>query len=146
MPVPQMDRMLSGHPEGAPEPSGAPGQHDQGVIGPTFTSFRLPFGVVFAPNLTPDQETGLGGWTEEQFVRALRTGQHKGEVGAGSRPILPPMPWANIASFGDEDIKAIYAYLRTVPAIHNAVPAPKVAPEAMVAVASSYEKLRASMK
>src|SRR5688572_15304272 len=69
-PAPDMTRMLSGHPEGAPDPAGVYAGQDIGIIGPTFTSFRLPFGVTYARNLTPDKATGLGEWTEEMFVRA----------------------------------------------------------------------------
>ena len=82
MPVPDQSRYLSGHPEGAPRPSGQPKGNDQAVIGPTFTSFRLPFGTVFTANLTPHLETGLGNWTEDMFIGAVRTGRHMG----GTRP------------------------------------------------------------
>ena len=53
MPVPDMKRMLSGHPADGPDPEGKVGKHDIGLIGPTFTSFAMPFGIVYAPNLTP---------------------------------------------------------------------------------------------
>jgi hypothetical protein len=121
MPVPQRERALSGHPEGAPDPQGQPGAGDQGVIGATFTSFRLPFGVVYAANLTPDA-TGLGGWTREQFINTVRSGHRQGN----GRPLLPPMPWQNLAAASDADLNAIFAYLRSVPAIKNRVPAPQV--------------------
>jgi hypothetical protein len=52
------------------------------------------------------------------FVRAMRTGRHMGQ----SRPILPPMPWQVFAHATDDEIKAIYAYLRSIPAIKNRVP------------------------
>src|SRR6187549_1157630 len=76
MPVPDMKRMLSGHPADAPDPEGKPGKRDIGLIGPTFTSFAMPFGTVYAPNLTPDKETGLGSWTEKMFVDAIKNGKH----------------------------------------------------------------------
>lgn len=139
MPVPQMDRMRSGHPEGAADPASSVAGHDQGIIGPTFTSFRLPFGVVYAANLTPDRETGLGDWTEERFLRALRSGRHRGE----GRPILPPMPWMTLASQSEDDLKAIYAYLRTIPAVHNQVAEATVPPQALEQTAASYEKVKA---
>src|SRR5262249_23515483 len=63
-PVPDMPRHLSGHPADAPDPGGTPGRGDIGLIGPTFTSFKMPFGIVYAPNLTPDKDTGLGSWRE----------------------------------------------------------------------------------
>jgi hypothetical protein len=74
--------------------------------------------VSYAANLTPDQNTGLGIWTEEMFVGAIRTGKHM----ATSRPILPPMPWPAFRNFSDEDLKSIYAFLRTVKPITNHVP------------------------
>jgi len=143
MPVPDMTRMLSGHPAGGPDPASTLSGHDMAAIGPTFTSFRLPFGVVYPANLTPDRDTGLGGWTEEMFVRAVRTGRH---MGGSGRPILPPMPWMTLAQQSDEDLKAIFAYLQSVPAIRNDVPAPKVPDAAMEAIAASYDKVLARAK
>jgi len=137
MPMPDVSRLLSGHPQGAPDPASALSGHDIGAIGPTFTSFRVPFGVVYSQNLTPDRDTGLGAWTEEMFVKAMRTGRH---MGGSGRPILPPMPWMNVAQQSDGDLKAIFAYLRSIPAIHNDVPAPKVPDEAMTALAAAYDK------
>jgi hypothetical protein len=143
MPVPDMTRMLSGHPEGAPDPTSTLSGQDMAVIGPTFTSFRLPFGVIHPANLTPDANTGLGNWTEAMFVRALRTGRH---MGGNGRPIMPPMPWQNLAQQSDNDLKAIFAYLRTIPAIRNDVPAPQVPDQVMNAIAAGYEKMLARMK
>jgi len=140
MPVHDMTRLLSGHPQGGPEPASALSGHDNGVIGPTFTSFRLPFGVVYAANLTPDPDTGLGAWTEDMFLRAVRTGRH---MGGNGRPILPPMPWPNLAQQNDDDLKAIFAYLHSLPAIRNDVPAPQVPDPAMTALAAAYEKAKA---
>jgi len=134
MPVPDHTRMLSGHPEGAPDPEGAPGKADVGVIGATMTSFKTGFGVVYARNLTPDRETGLGAWTKDDFIRTMRTGHRKG----GSRVLLPPMPWQNLAAASDDDLVAIYSYLHSIPAIKNAVPEAKVPPEAMQAIEQAY--------
>jgi hypothetical protein len=146
MPVPQMDRMLSGHPEGAPDPSGSLGKGDQAVIGPTFTAFKLPFGVVYSANLTPDDETGIGLWQEDDFIRSFRTGRHRGAE--SGRPILPPMPWMNIdhSLSSDDDLKAIFAYLKTIPAVKNHVPEPNVPPPVYAAIAESYDKARAQSK
>lgn len=140
MPVPDRSRMLSGHPAGAPDPTASPGQGDQAVIGPTFTSFKAPFGIVYAANLTPDNETGLGSWSADDFIRAVRTGKHHGVPTA--RPILPPMPWMNLAAQSDEDLRAVFAYLKSVPAVKNEVPAPKVPPQAIAAIDQSFQKLR----
>ncbi len=124
MPVRVMERRLSGHPVGAPVPASTLGGNDLAVIGPTFTSFRMPFGVVYATNLTPDVETGIGGWTEANFVQAMRTGRHLGQ----GRAILPPMPWFNVAAATDEDLKAMFAYLKSLPPVKNRVPDNQVAP------------------
>jgi hypothetical protein len=118
-PEPDMTRMLSGHPEGmklppAPPPSGP----WLASFAATQTAFAGPWGVSYAINLTPDQNTGIGIWTEETFIKALRTGKHFGT----SRPIQPPMPWYWMAKASDEDLKSIYAYLRTIPPIVNHVP------------------------
>ncbi|HEY8041261.1 MAG TPA: hypothetical protein VIF15_15750 [Polyangiaceae bacterium] len=140
MPVPQMDRMLSGHPQGAPAPKSTLAGDDQAVIGPTFTSFRLPFGVVYAANITSDERTGLGTWNEKMFIATMRTGKHAG-IG---RPVLPPMPWMDLNELSDEDLGAIFAYLRTVPAVSNPVPPPDVPPGAYAEIGKGYEALLAA--
>ena len=124
-PEPDMDKMLSGHPEGikvtAPYKP-APGS--PWVIATTADtqSWSGPWGVSFPANLTPDTNTGLrsGVWTEELFIKALRTGKHMGTA----RDILPPMPWPMYGQLSDADLKAIWAYLGTIPAINNHVPDP----------------------
>jgi len=80
-----------------------------------------PWGASFAANLTPDNETGIGTWQPEMFINALRTGKH---LGAG-RPILPPMPWEMIGKHTDEDLQAMFAYLKSIPPVKNKVPDPK---------------------
>ena len=124
-PEPDMTRMLSGHPEAMKLPK-APA-----ATGPwlwfgaaTNTAYAGPWGVSYAANLTPDQNTGLGIWTEDMFVKALRTGKHM----ATSREILPPMPWPSYGKMTDADLKSVYAYLRTVKPITNHVPDPEIAP------------------
>ena len=84
----------------------------------TNTAFSGPWGVSYAFNLTPEQNTGLGIWTEEMFVQTIRTGRHMGV----SRPINPPMPWPAYRNATDDDLKAVYAYLRTIKPIVNRVP------------------------
>jgi Cytochrome c len=124
-PVPDMSRELSGHPADAKLPD-----LPTGVIGPgkwmaittDLTAWYGPWGVSFTRNLTPDMETGLGSWTEQMFINALRTGKHMGAP--NGRPILPPMPWQMYAQMTDEDLKAVWAYLRTIKPIKNAIPEP----------------------
>lgn len=121
-PEPDMSRMLSGHPEQfvitAPARLASP--EWMVASAPTNTAHSGPWGVSFTANLTPDQNTGLGIWTEEMFIKALRTGKHMG----ASRDILPPMPWFNYGKMTDADLKAVYAYLRSIPPVHNRVPDP----------------------
>jgi hypothetical protein len=119
-PVPDMNRMLSGHPADVklPSPELKPGPWFATTAG--MTAWAGPWGISYAANLTPDQNTGMGIWTEAMFLQAMRTGKHMG----GGREILPPMPCKTIAVLTDEDLKAIYAYLRTIPSIHNPVPEP----------------------
>jgi len=121
-PEPDMSRMLSGHPEQFVITAPAALTSEQWMVAsaPTNTAHSGPWGVSFTANLTPDQNTGLGIWTEEMFIKTLRTGRHMGV----SREILPPMPWFNYGRMTDADIKAVYAYLRSIPAIHNRVPDP----------------------
>ncbi len=122
-PEPDMSRLLSGYPANAklpPMPTGVIGTDKWGAITSNdFTAWAGPWGVSFAANLTPDV-TGLGNWTPENFIQAMRTGKHTG-VG---RPILPPMPWMVIAKMTDEDLRAVFAYLKSLPPVSNAVPAP----------------------
>jgi hypothetical protein len=120
-PEPDMSRELSGHPADivmppAPKPSG-PWTSSSAA---TNTAFAGGWGVSFTANLTPDPETGLGKWTAETFIAALRTGRHEGK----GRPILPPMPWPMIRTLTDEDLRAVFAYLQSLPPIRNRVPAP----------------------
>ncbi|MEQ1908078.1 MAG: diheme cytochrome c-553 [Vicinamibacterales bacterium] len=121
-PEPDMTRMLSGHPEQfvIAAPARMTSVDWMMASAPTNTAHSGPWGVSFTANLTPDQNTGLGIWTEEMFMKALRTGRHMG----ASREILPPMPWFNYGKMTDADLKAVYAYLRSIPAIHNRVPDP----------------------
>jgi mono/diheme cytochrome c family protein len=124
-PEPDMSRMLAGHPEdikvGAPYAPAA-GSAWTVATTDTLTAWSGPWGVSFATNLTPDMNTGLrsGVWTEELFIKALKTGKHMGT----SRDILPPMPWPMFGQLSDDDLKAIWAYLGTIPAISNHVPDP----------------------
>lgn len=94
---------------------------------PDLTAAAGPWGISFAGNLTSD-ETGIGNWTEEQFKRAMTQGKFKGsETG---RMLLPPMPWQNYIGMKDEDLKAVFAYLKSTKPVKNVVPAP-IAPDKM---------------
>ncbi len=124
-PEPDMTRLLSGHPESLQMPKPPDLGHGpwMTVGSATNTAYAGPWGISYAINLTPDQNTGIGIWTEDIFVKAIRTGKHFGT----SRPILPPMPWESYANINDEDLKAIYAYLKSISPISNKVPDPVIA-------------------
>jgi len=128
-------RLLSGHP--------ADFQLydiDMNMVGPGkwiltndhLTAWVGPWGLSYAANLTPDNATGIGAVSEEMFIKTLREGKMKG-VG---RNILPPMPWDVYGKMTDDDLKAMYAYLRTIPAVKNQVPNPSLPAE----VAELYGK------
>jgi hypothetical protein len=117
-----MKRALSGHPQEipvkAPAATSAPWG---GAFLPTLTAWSGPWGVSFSANLTPDSETGaLRDFTEQQFIQTLRTGRHQGQ----GRELLPPMPWQYIGQMTDDDLRAVFAYLRQVTPIKNKVPDP----------------------
>lgn len=86
----------------------------------TNTAWAGPWGVSFTANLTPDENTGIGIWTEDIFMNTIRNGRHWGVA----RPLPPPMPWQAYRELTDEDLKSVYAYLRSIPPIHNRVPQP----------------------
>jgi mono/diheme cytochrome c family protein len=134
-PEPDQSLLLSGHQENAPYPTWTPAEMQRGaaaLVSPTNTAWAGPWGVSFTANLTPDTTTGIGEWTEETFIRAIRTGKHQGY--ANSRDILPPMPWPAYRNLSDEDLKAIWAYLRTLKPVKNQVPFP-VPPTAPLSMA-----------
>lgn len=123
-PMDDTTRLLSGHPADMPLfPVDTAVLHGAWIqAAPDLTAWAGPWGVSYSANLTPDEKTGLGGWTEDIFIRTIRTGKYHG-VNEG-RTLLPPMPWQNFRGMTDEDLKAIFAYLQSVPAVNNAVPAP----------------------
>lgn len=95
-------------------------QRSKGVAA-TFdnTGWIGPWGNSYAANITPDS-TGIGSWNEEQFITCIRQGLYKGI--ADSRPLMPPMPAASYRNLTDDELKALFAFLKTIPAINNAVP------------------------
>lgn len=123
-PEPDMTQQLAGHPatEKMPAiPAGVIAPDKWGAItNNQLTSWVGPWGVSFSRNLTPDQATGLGSWTEEMFIKTIREGKHQGE----GRPLLPPMPWQMYRQMTDDDLKAVFAFTRSLPPIANAVPDP----------------------
>ena len=123
-PVPDETRLLSGHPqdEALPEIDTSEISPGKWYLGASdLTAWVGPWGISFPVNLTPDSATGTGAWTEELFIKILRSGKFMG-VDAG-RPIMPPMPWQSIGQLKDEDLKSIFAYLKSLKPIRNVVPA-----------------------
>jgi mono/diheme cytochrome c family protein len=108
-----MSRVLSGHPEKAPLAPEVVGGVSTNML---LTSWRGPWGVTLARNLTPDNETGTGKWTFEDFRKTIRTG-----VNPRGETVLPPMPIAMYQNLPETDLKAIYAYLRTLTPVRNQV-------------------------
>lgn len=95
------------------------------VMGPDLTVAAGPWGISFAANITSDG-TGIGNWSESNFITAIRDGKAKGLK--NGRSLLPPMPWFNFAKLTDEDLKSILAYLKTTNPVNNVPPAPIAPP------------------
>lgn len=100
---------------------------DWALFSPTLTAMVGPWGISYAANIS-SSEAGIGNWSEAQFFKAIREGKHKGMD--NTRPLLPPMPWEMYRHASDDDLKAIFAYLKSTPPVDNVVPAP-VPPDAM---------------
>ena len=117
-PVDDSTLMLSGHPQQLPAPDvDRKAMEAKGlVVTSDFTTWIGPWGISYSANLTPD-ETGTANWSESQFVYALKNMVSKGIP--GSRPLMPPMSMMPVKNMTDDELKAIYAYLRTVKPIKN---------------------------
>jgi hypothetical protein len=122
-PVVDTSRLLSGHPGDQSVfavPAGVLTDDGWGVLGTgDLTAWAGPWGTTFGSNLTPDA-TGLGSWSEDAFIKTMRTGKHWGT----GRDILPPMPWQALGALTDDDLKALFAYLRSIRPVHNVVGPP----------------------
>jgi len=119
-PEPDTSRLLSGHPHDMPVAE-VPDNIEWVLFSMDLTTFVGPWGVSFAANLTPD-DTGIGNWSFEQFETAIRKGKAKGLE--TNRDLLPPMPWQMYRTFTDDDLRAIFAYLKSLKPIENLVPQP----------------------
>ena len=76
-------------------------------------AFKLPFGVIYSPNITPDRETGIGAWSAGEFLRAL----HRG-VGRDGGQLYPAFPYTSYAGITDQDALALKAYLFSLQPVH----------------------------
>ena len=79
---------------------------------------KTPFGMVYSTNITPDLETGIGRWSLEAFTRAM----HEGVARNGSH-LFPVFPYDHFTKVSDDDLKALYAYLMTIPSVRTVAPA-----------------------
>ncbi len=131
-PIEDTSRMMSGHPADSPMPKVDTNALHPGywaMASPDLTAWVGPWGISYTANLTADSTTGIGAWTDEMFIGTLRTGHHMGLP--GGRALLPPMPWPYIGQMTDDDLKSVFAYLRSLPAIKNAVPPPVAPPDVL---------------
>jgi len=126
-PEDDMSLMLSGHPAQQPAATfDAKEAAKKGlVVTQTFTSWTGPWGVTYASNLTSDS-TGIGMWKEEQFIKALKEKKWMGLDNA--RPLMPPMSMMPATKMSDDELKAIFAYLKSTPPINNVQPAAVLLP------------------
>lgn len=116
-----MSLMLSGHPSKMPPADfDAKDAAKKGlIVTSTFTAWTGPWGTTYAANLTSDS-TGIGAWKEEQFIKALREKKWMGLD--NTRPLMPPMSMMPATEMSEDELKAIFAYLKTVPAVKNVIP------------------------
>ena len=124
---PKLDtsKLLAGHIQSSPLPlidTSALRPGNWVTFAPDQTVAVGPWGMTLAANLTSDSATGIGAWGEANFVKAMRTGRHMGLE--GGRPIMPPMPWENLKDLSEDDLKSIYAYLKSTTPISNRVHEP----------------------
>ncbi len=112
--TPDLNRALSGRPATSPLPSATNGEVHASL---DLTAWTGPWGYSVASNLTPDQATGIGTkYTEASFLATMRTGKKP-----NGTAIMPPMPAEVYQNMTDDDLKAIFAYLRTIKPIRNPV-------------------------
>jgi len=116
-----MSLMLSGHPAQAPAADFDKNEAAKKglIVTQSFTSWTGPWGITYAVNLTSDT-TGIGAWKEEQFIKCLKEKKWMGLD--GTRPLMPPMSMMPATEMADDELKAIFAYLKSTPPIKNIAP------------------------
>jgi len=120
-PEDDMSLMLSGHPaQMPPPPFDQKEAAKKGLVATqTFTAWIGPWGITYAANLTSDS-TGIGMWKEGQFIKALKEKKWMGLD--NTRPLMPPMSMMPATKMSDDELKAIFAYLKSTPPINNVQP------------------------
>jgi predicted CxxxxCH...CXXCH cytochrome family protein len=126
-PEDDMSLMLSGHPAQQPPPDfDVKEAAKKGLIlTQSFTAWMGPWGITYAANITSDS-TGIGMWTEAQFIKALKEKKWMGLD--NTRPLMPPMSMMPATLMSDDELKAIFAYLKTTPPIKNVQPTAMLLP------------------
>lgn len=119
------ERFLSGYPEGEPLPELPDSEVGSREWENAFyttdgTVWVGSWGVSFAANITPDPETGIGNWTEKQFIETFRGSDHIGDGGTARSA----MPMDAYSQLSDEELRSIYLYLQAIKPIKNKVPEP----------------------
>jgi mono/diheme cytochrome c family protein len=79
--------------------------------------FKTPFGTLYSPNITADRATGIGAWTDTDFIRSVREG-----IRPDGARLYPAFPYAAYTYLVDEDVRAIRAYLMSLPAVSSTAP------------------------
>jgi len=117
----QPGKILSGYPAERPAPAFPKKMVSDGfvVVNADMTLAMGPWGSSFSANITSDA-TGIGNWSYKQFETAIRHGKFKGQE--DGRQLVPPMPWQNFKVLKDNDVKAIFAYLKSTKPVKNIVP------------------------
>lgn len=120
---PDKDRFMSGYPANEPLPN-LPypeiiaGEAERNFYTTDATIWVGRWGVSFAPNLTPDPETGIGSWTEEDFIEIFRGNKHFAE----GEQVTSPMPVKAYSQLSYFELRSIFVYLQTIEPISNEVP------------------------
>ena len=94
---------------------------EEGVANAGGRAMHTPFGTVYATNLTPDVQTGLGGWSYQAFERAMRQG-----ISRDGHALYPVFPFTSFAKTSDADMMALYAWLMSQPAVRSHTPEPEM--------------------
>lgn len=122
-PMPDPKRLMSGH----PADEKVPAVPDMVITSPEWMEFLDNLDptvwatdnlLIFSANLTPDDETGIGNWTEVEFVETIREGRHRGI----ERRLKYPMPWRELSEVSDEELLSVYEYLMSLEPVDNKVP------------------------
>ncbi|MFL5745887.1 MAG: diheme cytochrome c-553 [Niastella sp.] len=123
-PYPDPDRLLSGHPADVPVAKFDAGTAKNWILfNQMLTNYVGPWGISYSANISSDA-TGIGNWTEKQFFKAMREGKYLGLD--STRSLLPPMPWQEFKNANDDDLKAIFAFLKSTKPVKNVVPEAKI--------------------